>query len=249
LPNGNRSWAAYAFLVTSPVGLRERKKTATRQALHEAAVRLAVERGVDNVTIEAIADAAGVSRRTFSNYFAGKEQALLYGDETRIRRLLDLVHARPAAESPWTALTRAAEELAVEDLAVEGDDDVARMTQIRLLRRHPALLAQQVATYAAAERELAAELSSRMVAGEHGGRMSPDEHGGRTASDEVGGRVPPGEHGGRTPGDGAPLRARLFAAAFLTTLRVATQTWLDQPEGPLVEAFRQALAITRERFR
>jgi AcrR family transcriptional regulator len=62
--------------VTSPVGLRERKKTATRQALHEAAVRLAVERGVDNVTIEAIADAASVSRRTFSNYFAGKEQAL-----------------------------------------------------------------------------------------------------------------------------------------------------------------------------
>jgi AcrR family transcriptional regulator len=195
--------------VTSPVGLRERKKTATRQALHEAAVRLALARGVEHVTIEAIADAAGVSRRTFSNYFAGKEQALLYGDETRIRRLLDLVHAGPATDSPWTALTRAAEQL-----AVEREEDAVQMAQTRLLRRHPALLAQQVATYAAAERELAAQLSARMPAG-------PDPH----------------------------LRARLLAATFLTTLRVATQTWLDQPDGPLVEVIREALATTRERFR
>jgi AcrR family transcriptional regulator len=195
--------------VTSPAGLRERKKTATRQALHEAAVRLAVERGVEHVTIEAIADAAGVSRRTFSNYFAGKEQALLYGDEARIRRLLDLVHDRPAAESPWTALTRAAEEL-----TLEREDDATRMAQTRLLRRHPSLLVQQVANYAAAERELAAVLGRRMAAGAD-----------------------------------APLRARLLAATFLTTMRVATETWLDQPVGPLVEVIRDALAVTRERFR
>lgn len=196
--------------MTSPAGLRERKKTATREALHEAAVRLAVERGVDDVTIEAIADAAGVSRRTFSNYFSGKEQALLYGDETQVGRLVDLVHTRPATEPPWTALTRAA-----EDFAAEGPDDYAGwLTQTRLLRRHPALLAQQVATFAAAERELAAEIGVRM------------------------------------PADSAtPLRARLLAATFLTTLRVATQLWLDQPEGSLIEMIRQALAITREQFR
>ena len=196
--------------MTSPAGLRERKKTATREALHEAAVRLAVERGVDDVTIEAIADAAGVSRRTFSNYFSGKEQALLYGDETQVGRLVDLVHTRPATEPPWTALTRAA-----EDFAAEGPDDYAGwLTQTRLLRRHPALLAQQVATFAAAERELAAEIGVRM------------------------------------PADSAtPLRARLLAATFLTTLRVATQLWLDQPEGSLIEMIRRALAITREQFR
>jgi AcrR family transcriptional regulator len=195
--------------VTSPVGLRERKKTATRQALHEAAVRLAVQRGVDNVTVEAIADAAGVSRRTFSNYFTGKEQALLYGDEMRVRRLLDLVHARPASEPPWTALTRAAEQLTAED----PDDYAGRLFQTRPLRRHPALLAAQVAAFATAERELAAEIVRRM------------------------------------PGDAdAQLRARLLAASLLTTLRVATQLWLDQPEGSLVEMVGRALAITRERF-
>ncbi len=185
-------------------------KTATRQALHEAAVRLAVERGVDQVTIEAIADAASVSRRTFSNYFAGKEQALLYGDEARLRRLLDLVHARPAAEPPWTVLTRAADELFAE----RPGDDPGWLAQIRLLRRHPALLAQQVATYAAAERELAAEITRRAVAGED-----------------------------------APLRARLLAATFLTALRVATQLWLDQPDGPLIDLIRQALGVAKERFR
>src|SRR6188472_1015635 len=85
-------------------GLRERKKEATRRALHEAAVRLTVEHGLDEVTVEAIADAAGVSRRTFSNYFGGKEDALLYGGEQRMRSMLEAFEARPPEESSWTAL-------------------------------------------------------------------------------------------------------------------------------------------------
>src|SRR3954468_1297252 len=78
-------------------GLRERKKAATRHALHEAAVRLAIAHGPARVTVEAIADEAGVSRRTFSNYFANKEEALLYGDHQRIRAMVEMVRARPAA--------------------------------------------------------------------------------------------------------------------------------------------------------
>ena len=38
---------------------------------------MAIERGLTEVTVEAIVDAAEVSRRTFSNYFANKEDALL----------------------------------------------------------------------------------------------------------------------------------------------------------------------------
>ncbi|MEE3922160.1 TetR/AcrR family transcriptional regulator [Micromonospora sp. BRA006-A] len=89
-------------------GLRERKKAATRLALHEAALSLAVEHGPDRITVEAIADAANVSRRTFSNYFGGKEEALFHGDTLRLRRLLRLVADQPAELSPWAALTRAA---------------------------------------------------------------------------------------------------------------------------------------------
>jgi AcrR family transcriptional regulator/GNAT superfamily N-acetyltransferase len=152
-------------------GLRERKKNATRQALHEAALRLAIEHGADRVTVEAIADDAGVSRRTFSNYFASKEQALLHGDHQRIRVLIDAVHARPAAESPWVALTNAAEEL------YEGlrDLDPQTVAQGRLVRSQPALAAQQVNIFAALERELAAEVAGRLDEPDPtGGTRTPD---------------------------------------------------------------------------
>src|SRR5262245_3983248 len=64
------------LLPDSGAGLRERKKVATRRALGIAAMRLAVERGLDNVLVEDIADAAGVSARTFNNYFASKNEAI-----------------------------------------------------------------------------------------------------------------------------------------------------------------------------
>ncbi|AGZ46658.1 putative TetR-family transcriptional regulator [Actinoplanes friuliensis DSM 7358] len=141
------------------MGLRERKKAATRQALHEAAVRLAITHGADRITVEAIADEVGVSRRTFSNYFASKEEALLHGDQQRMGMLLDLVRARPADESPWTALTRAAQEYYRQ----AGELDPAWVAQTRLVRTLPALLAQQVSTFSALERELATEVAAREI--------------------------------------------------------------------------------------
>ena len=59
--------------------LRERKKEATRRALYEAVLELAVAKGFDAVTVEAVADRANVSRRTFSNYFPNKEAAEIAG--------------------------------------------------------------------------------------------------------------------------------------------------------------------------
>ena len=144
-------------MTAPPIGLRERKKEATRQALSEAAVRLAVEHGLERLTVEAIADAADVSRRTFSNYFASKEEALLHSDQERMRRLLELVRARPAGEQPWQALSSAALEL------VTGrSTDPRWLEQVRLLRRHPGLAARQVAQYADAEQALAAAVAERL---------------------------------------------------------------------------------------
>ncbi|WP_116201073.1 TetR/AcrR family transcriptional regulator [Amycolatopsis circi] len=58
-------------------GLRERKKQATRVALREAALRLALEHGAANVRVDDIAEAAGVSPRTYNNYFSSREEAIV----------------------------------------------------------------------------------------------------------------------------------------------------------------------------
>ncbi|MFE2185276.1 TetR/AcrR family transcriptional regulator [Streptomyces sp. NPDC059455] len=141
-------------------GLRERKKAATRQSLHDAAVLLAAEHGVESLTVEAIADAATVSRRTFSNYFASKEQALLHHDRARTVRLVELIRARPARESLVAAVIGAAEQH-----CSEFADDPEQEERYRTLRLHPALLPELVATYAAAERDLAVAVEERLPAG------------------------------------------------------------------------------------
>ena len=146
--------------VTAELGLRERKKAATRQALSEAALRLAIEHGAERLTVEAIADEVGVSRRTFSNYFAGKEEALLYNDTQRMRALVDMVRRRPAGESPWTALTVAAAEF----YSGIGELDPAWVAQGRLVRSQPGLVAAQAQAFAAFERELATEIAARLTA-------------------------------------------------------------------------------------
>lgn len=99
-------------------GLRERKKLTTRRALSDAALSLVFERGLDNVTREDIANRAGVSLRTFTNYFAGKYDALAYRQIERLQQSIDMLRTRPAEEPLWTAIT----ESVLAPLAADFED-------------------------------------------------------------------------------------------------------------------------------
>ncbi|MFI6047257.1 TetR/AcrR family transcriptional regulator [Nocardia sp. NPDC051321] len=115
------------------LGLRERKKLDTRMALSTAAVELAFERGMENVTREDIAARAGVSVRTFNNYFTGKHDAIAYRQSVRIRRSLAILRERPADEPLWTALTAAMLEPLEDDGAQFALPSPAQLAEIRKL--------------------------------------------------------------------------------------------------------------------
>jgi len=81
-------------------GLRERKKRETRKSIHRSALELAFEAGLEALTVDAIAERAGVSARTFFNYYPAKDDAILGADGTDPEPLLTLIAGRPAGEAP-----------------------------------------------------------------------------------------------------------------------------------------------------
>ncbi|MEU2023902.1 helix-turn-helix domain-containing protein [Streptomyces sp. NPDC016469] len=125
-------WNAGA--VTTPPGLRERKKQATREALREAALRLAIEHGPDRVRVEDIAEAAGVSPRTYNNYFASREQAIVSAvTADREARVAAAVTARAAEVRLADAVTEAVVEQ-YTDPGAHGREAVLLVTTRPALR-------------------------------------------------------------------------------------------------------------------
>jgi AcrR family transcriptional regulator len=94
-------------VVTDTLGARERNKRATREALDTAAKKLFAERGYTDTTVRDIADAAGVTERTFFRYFAGKEELILDDVLAWLPLLQQAIVARPAGEAPLVAVLRA----------------------------------------------------------------------------------------------------------------------------------------------
>jgi AcrR family transcriptional regulator len=88
-----------------PLGLRERKKIKTRQAIRREALRLFDTNGYAATTVEQIADAAEVSPSTFFRYFPSKESLLLADDLDPL--VLEAFKAQPPDLSPGQAIRRA----------------------------------------------------------------------------------------------------------------------------------------------
>ena len=87
-------------------GLRERRKQETRQAISGIAMAMFTAKGFDEVTISEVADGAGVSKMTVTNYFPRKEDLVFDRAEVIIRSLADAIAARAPGESLLAAIRR-----------------------------------------------------------------------------------------------------------------------------------------------
>ncbi len=139
-------------------GLRDRKKRRTRAALERATLRLSAERGYDNVTVEEIAAEADVSVRTFFNYFAGKDDALIGADPESGPRMVARIRAEPAEVAPFEAFRAAV--LAEIDAEMSNARDLWLLRKEVLMQR-PDLLVRAFANSAASEQLLSAALAER----------------------------------------------------------------------------------------
>lgn len=110
--------------------LRERKKADTRTRLSVAAVELLVAEGAERATVSAIAGRAGVSTRTFHNYFARREDAFVHFLREQVAEWVRQVEQAPADLSPLDVLLSAFRELygrseddidAAQNLLVAGE--------------------------------------------------------------------------------------------------------------------------------
>ena len=148
---------------TDRAGLRDRKKRQTRIALSWAAIRLTVERGFDNVRIEDIAAEAGVSTRTFSNYFGSKGEAIVARHHDRARAIAAALRDRPAGEPIWDAITQAAlDGFALGEPVPDGKPaDQSWVEGVRLMVAEPALQGEFQKAGAAAEAEFALAVAER----------------------------------------------------------------------------------------
>lgn len=143
--------------MSSTIALRERKKDATKSALAEAALDLADKHGLAQLRIEDIAERAGVSLRTFRNYFPNKEAAVVGLLTHNYDLVVEALRERPEDEELWSALAHACSAL------YPSDPDRGWVRRMRLLKAEPALAAEKYRSDAMALEALAQQISRRKV--------------------------------------------------------------------------------------
>lgn len=126
----NKAQRLQKVIVLSP---RDRRRTKLAAEIERVALSLFLKRGIGAVTIDEVADAAAISRRTFFRYFASKEDLLL-GDRQRYDESLARAVAK---EQPNRSAVRMLRDILIEmSLEVEAEEDTARL-RLELFRKYP----------------------------------------------------------------------------------------------------------------
>ena len=200
------------------LGLRERKRRATRRAIQLAVIDLVADRGLDGTTVDEISRRADISPRTFFNYFASKEEALL-GDTPEAPEadvIEQFIHA--GADSPiLDDLTLVLLGAARKSMA---DAEMMRRRHA-LLKQYPQLLGMRMATMRTFEEQIAQIVVQRLAADDPQLATDPT----RLAD-----------------------RARLVTLVAFAVMRHSWARWIDgDPEADLTaqlrDAFRELAAL------
>ena len=139
---------------SSEPGLRERKRAETHARIQAEGIRLFLGKGFEATTLDEVAAAADVSRRTLLNYFGSKEEIILSTKADFPQRIADAVAARPADE-PLLDMV----ENAFVDLAQRHRSDDMRAVAV-LIGCTPSLQPGDQAKYEGIERLLAHTLAT-----------------------------------------------------------------------------------------
>ena len=145
----------------APPSLKVRKQQAVRAALSAAAEKLFLAHGFEKITVEQIAQAAGVSRRTFFRYYESKEDVMVERSDRLGEQLLAELAARPHDEPPLLAIRNALVPAVQAGLA---ERDLVRYT-IRLLRETSTLRRAMMERRNRLEERIAALMARRLGAG------------------------------------------------------------------------------------
>lgn len=144
----------------APLGRRERKKAETRRAIRGAALELALEVGLDGLTVARISEVADIAPRTFFNYFSCKEDALVTDGVGAAPQLRAALVARPHGEAPIDSL-----RAAIIDSPLVAGMEASRgqaLQRQRLIQADVGLLARQLAQFSTVERAFAEGIAERM---------------------------------------------------------------------------------------
>ncbi len=142
-------------------------REATRARIEQAALELFTRLGFEGVTTDEVADAAGISRRTFFRHFATKADAVWGDFDEHVQRLEHLL-ATAAPEQPVLASICAA-YVEVNDY---GEAHLPMLRQrLRLILTEPALQAHSQVRYADVDRVVAEHVARRT--GTHAGALVP----------------------------------------------------------------------------
>lgn len=144
-------------MTTDQMGLRERKRRQTRRELIRAAMRLFEGKGYEETTVAEIASAAGVSTKTFFNYFASKDEVLFPHLSRRIEAAVDLIERRGPDDQMAEVLVAAMQHMLADALTEEVDGGLAAV-RLPMIMSVPAVQAATLHRYFMAETQLARAL-------------------------------------------------------------------------------------------